>query len=149
MSCIGGIVGYNDGGTVQNCLSEVNVNAESASASAGGVVGNSTSAGVVNLCWNEGSVTGGTTGGIVGSGSGTVTNCANFGDVTGGTSYSVGGIAGSGTVANSYNLGSVTGAANKAYGISSGMVVNSYYICKIVTEEKSGYIKNGKMGWQL
>lgn len=144
VSCIGGIVGYNDGGTVQNCLSEVNVNAESASASAGGVVGNSTSAGVVNLCWNEGSVTGGTTGGIVGSGSGTVTNCANFGDVTGGTSYSVGGIAGSGTVANSYNLGSVTGAANKAYGISSGMVVNSYYICKIVTEEKSGYIKNGK-----
>lgn len=144
VSCIGGIVGYNDGGTVQNCLSKVNVNAESASASAGGVVGNSTSAGVVNLCWNEGSVTGGTTGGIVGSGSGTVTNCANFGDVTGGTSYSVGGIAGSGTVANSYNLGSVTGAANKAYGISSGMVVNSYYICKIVTEEKSGYIKNGK-----
>ena len=144
VSYIGGVVGYNDGGTVQNCLSEVNVNAESASASAGGVVGNSTSAGVVNLCWNEGSVTGGTTGGIVGSGSGTVTNCANFGDVTGGTSYSVGGIAGSGTVANSYNLGSVTGAANKAYGISSGMVVNSYYICKIVTEEKSGYIKNGK-----
>lgn len=144
VSRIGGIVGYNDGGTVQNCLSEVNVNAESASASAGGVVGNSTSAGVVNLCWNEGSVTGGTTGGIVGSGSGTVTNCANFGDVTGGTSYRVGGIAGSGTVANSYNLGSVTGAANKAYGISSGMVVNSYYICKIVTEEKSGYIKNGK-----
>lgn len=144
VSYIGGVVGYNDGGTVKNCLSEVNVNAESASASAGGVVGNSTSAGVVNLCWNEGSVTGGTTGGIVGSGSGTVTNCANFGDVTGGTSYSVGGIAGSGTVANSYNLGSVTGAANKAYGISSGMVVNSYYICKIVTEEKSGYIKNGK-----
>ena len=144
VSYIGGVVGYNDGGTVKNCLNAVSVNAESASASAGGVVGNSTSAGVVNLCWNEGSVTGGTTGGIVGSGSGTVTNCANFGDVTGGTSYSVGGIAGSGTVANSYNLGSVTGAANKAYGISSGMVVNSYYICKIVTEEKSGYIKNGK-----
>lgn len=144
VSYIGGVVGYNDGGTVKNCLNAVSVNAEGTRASAGGVVGNSTSVGVVNLCWNEGSVTGGTTGGIVGSGSGTVTNCANFGDVTGGTSYSVGGIAGSGTVANSYNLGSVTGAANKAYGISSGMVVNSYYICKIVTEEKSGYIKNGK-----
>lgn len=142
VSYIGGVVGYNDGGTVQNCLSEVNVNAESASASAGGVVGNSTSAGVVNLCWNEGSVTGGTTGGIVGSGSGTVTNCANFGTVT--SSGTAGGIAGSGTVANSYNLGSVTGAANKAYGISSGTVVNSYYICTVGTDERSGYIKNGK-----
>lgn len=145
VSYIGGVVGYNDGGTVKNCLNAVSVNAEGTRASAGGVVGNSTSVGVVNLCWNEGSVTGGsTTGGIVGKAAGSVTNCANFGDVTGGTSYSVGGIAGSGTVANSYNLGSVTGAANKAYGISSGMVVNSYYICKIVTEEKSGYIKNGK-----
>lgn len=143
VSCIGGIVGYNDGGTVQNCLSEVNVNAESASASAGGVVGNSTSAGVVNLCWNEGSVTGGsTTGGIVGKAAGSVTNCANFGTVT--SSGTAGGIAGSGTVANSYNLGSVTGAANKAYGISSGTVVNSYYICTVGTDERSGYIKNGK-----
>lgn len=143
VSYIGGIVGYNDGSTVKNCLSKVNVNAEGTRASAGGVVGNSTSAGVVNLCWNEGSVTGGsTTGGIVGKAAGSVTNCANFGAVTG--SVTEGGIAGSGTVANSYNLGSVTGAANKTYGISSGTVVNSYYICKIGTEEKSGYIKNGK-----
>lgn len=143
VSYIGGIVGYNDGSTVKNCLSKVNVNAEGTRASAGGVVGNSTSAGVVNLCWNEGSVTGGsTTGGIVGKAAGSVTNCANFGAVTG--SVTAGGIAGSGTVANSYNLGSVTGAANKTYGISSGTVVNSYYICKIGTEEKSGYIKNGK-----
>lgn len=143
VSYIGGVVGYNDGGTVKNCLNAVSVNAEGTRASAGGVVGNSTSVGVVNLCWNEGSVTGGsTTGGIVGKAAGSVTNCANFGTVT--SSGTAGGIAGSGTVANSYNLGSVTGAANKAYGISSGMVVNSYYICKIVTEEKSGYIKNGK-----
>lgn len=91
----------------------------------------------------SGSVTGGsTTGGIVGKAAGSVTNCANFGTVT--SSGTAGGIAGSGTVANSYNLGSVTGAANKAYGISSGTVVNSYYICTVGTDERSGYIKNGK-----
>lgn len=143
VSYIGGVVGYNDGGTVKNCLNAVSVNAEGTRASAGGVVGNSTSVGVVNLCWNEGSVTGGsTTGGIVGKAAGSVTNCANFGAVT--SSGTAGGIAGSGTVANSYNLGSVTGAANKAYGISSGTVVNSYYICTVGTDERSGYIKNGK-----
>lgn len=143
VSYIGGVVGYNDGGTVKNCLNAVSVNAEGTRASAGGVVGNSTSVGVVNLCWNEGSVTGGsTTGGIVGKAAGSVTNCANFGTVT--SSGTAGGIAGSGTVANSYNLGSVTGAANKAYGISSGTVVNSYYICTVGTDERSGYIKNGK-----
>ena len=143
VSYIGGVVGYNDGGTVKNCLNAVSVNAEGTRASAGGVVGNSTSVGVVNLCWNEGSVTGGsTTGGIVGKAAGSVTNCANFGTVT--SSGTAGGIAGSGTVANSYNLGSVTGAANKAYVISSGTVVNSYYICTVGTDERSGYIKNGK-----
>lgn len=143
VSYIGGVVGYNDGGTVKNCLNAVSVNAEGTRASAGGVVGNSTSVGVVNLCWNEGSVTGGsTTGGIVGKAAGSVTNCANFGTVT--SSGTAGGIAGSGTVANSYNLGSVTGAANKAYGISRGTVVNSYYICTVGTDERSGYIKNGK-----
>ena len=143
VSYIGGVVGYNDGGTVKNCLNAVSVNAEGTRASAGGVVGNSTSVGVVNLCWNEGSVTGSsTTGGIVGKAAGSVTNCANFGTVT--SSGTAGGIAGSGTVANSYNLGSVTGAANKAYGISSGTVVNSYYICTVGTDERSGYIKNGK-----
>ena len=135
---VGGIVGYNNGGTVQNCLSNVTVNAaEAANKPVGGVVGQNT--GTVNLCWNKGSVIGaGFTGGVVGSG--TVTNCANFGAVTGGTSYSVGGIAGSGAVANSYNLGDVTGAANMAYGISNGTVTNSYYICKLNGTEKMAYV---------
>lgn len=138
---VGGIVGYNNG-TVQNCLSNVTVNAAgAANKPVGGVVGQNN--GTVNLCWNKGSVTGaGSTGGVVGSGSDSamVTNCANFGTVTGGTSYGVGGIAGRGTVANSYNLGDVTGAANMTHGISGGAVTNSYYVCEMNGSIKMAYV---------
>ena len=131
----GGIVGYSAGGTVQNCLSKVNISAPQVNCPVGGVVGESsnkpndnTASSTVNLCWNEGTVTGGSdsTGGIVGKNSkGTVTNCANFGEVKGSSTAS--GIVGRGAVANSYNLGTVTGAAGKTYNISGGTVVNSYY----------------------
>lgn len=139
---VGGIVGYSAGGTVQNCLSNVTVNAaEAAKKPVGGVVGRNN--GTVNLCWNKGNVTGaGFTGGVVGSGSGTVTNCANFGEVKGGPSYGVGGISGSGAVANSYNLGDVTGAEGRAYGISGGTVTNSYYVCKLNGAEKMAYVND-------
>lgn len=127
----GGIAGHvQTNGTVQNCLSMVNVYVELSGISltyVGGVVG--FSQGTVNLCWNKGNVqgTGGTTvytsvGGVVGVGD--AANCANFGEVTG--NGSTGGIAGGGTVSNSYNLGDVTGAEGKTYGISYGKVANSY-----------------------
>lgn len=48
-------------------------------------------------------------------------------------------------MSNSYNLGDVTCTGSNAvvYAISSSKIINSYYICKIGTEEKSGYIQNG------
>ncbi len=147
---VGGIVGYSAGGTVQNCLSKVNILASQVNCPVGGVVGDSSNnpsdntSSTVNLCWNEGTVTGGSdsTGGIVGANSnGTVTNCANFGEVKGSSTAS--GIVGSGTaVANSYNLGDVTGAGGSAYGISSGAAVNSYYVCKLNGTEKMAYVNN-------
>ncbi len=143
----GGIAGYvQPNGTVQNCLSMVNVYVELSGISltyVGGVVG--FSQGTVNLCWNKGNVqgTGGTTvytsvGGVVGVGD--AANCANFGEVTG--NGSTGGIAGGGTVSNSYNLGDVTGAEGKTYGISYGTVDNSYYLCKLNGPEKKAYVNN-------
>lgn len=145
---VGGIVGYSAGGTVQNCLSKVNILASQVNYPVGGVVGESsnkpndnTASSTVNLCWNEGTVTGGSgsTGGIVGKNSkGTVTNCANFGGVKG--SSAAGGIVGSGAVANSYNLGDVTGAKGSAYGISNGAVANSYYVCKLNGSIKMAYV---------
>ena len=146
----GGIVGYSAGGTVQNCLSKVNISAPQVNCPVGGVVGESsnkpndnTASSTVNLCWNEGTVTGGSdsTGGIVGKNSkGTVTNCANFGDVKGSSTAS--GIVGRGAVANSYNLGDVTGTEGRAYGISSRAATNSYYLCKLNGAVEQKYIKD-------
>lgn len=144
---VGGIVGYSAGGTVQNCLSKVNILAPQVNCPVGGVVGESSNnlsdntSSTVNLCWNEGTVTGGSdsTGGIVGTNSnGTVTNCANFGEVKGSSTAS--GIVGSGAVANSYNLGDVTGAEGSAYGISSRAATNSYYLCKLNGADKKAYV---------
>lgn len=146
----GGIVGYSAGGTVQNCLSKVNISASQVNYPVGGVVGESsskpndnTASSTVNLCWNEGTVTGGSgsTGGIVGTNSnGKVTNCANFGAVKG--SSTAGGIVGIGTAANSYNLGDVTGAESGTYGISSRAATNSYYLCKLNGAVEQKYIKD-------
>ena len=146
----GGIVGYSAGGTVQNCLSKVNISAPQVNCPVGGVVGESsnkpndnTASSTVNLCWNEGTVTGGSdsTGGIVGKNSkGTVTNCANFGEVKGSSTAS--GIVGRGAVANSYNLGDVTGTEGRAYGISSRAATNSYYLCKLNGAVEQKYIKD-------
>ena len=144
----GGIAGYvQPNGTVQNCLSMVNVcvklSGNNNSTYVGGVVGYIT--GTVNLCWNKGNVqgTGGKTfytrvGGVVGVGD--AANCANFGEVTG--NGSTGGIAGDGTVSNSYNLGDVTGAKGRAYGISSVAAVNSYYLCKLNGAEAAKYVNS-------
>ena len=147
---VGGIVGYSAGGTVQNCLSKVNILAPQVNCPVGGVVGESsnkpndnTASSTVNLCWNEGTVTGGSgsTGGIVGTNSnGKVTNCANFGAVKG--SSTAGGIVGIGTTANSYNLGDVTGAESGTYGISSRAATNSYYLCKLNGAVEQKYIKD-------
>ena len=146
---VGGIVGYSAGGTVQNCLSKVNILAPQVNCPVGGVVGESSNnlsdntSSTVNLCWNEGTVTGGSdsTGGIVGTNSkGAVTNCANFGAVKG--SSTAGGIVGIGTTANSYNLGDVTGAESGTYGISSRAATNSYYLCKLNGAVEQKYIKD-------
>lgn len=149
VSAVGGIVGYSAGGTVQNCLSKVKITAEG-NCRVGGVVGessskpnDSTASSTVNLCWNEGTVTGGSgsTGGIVGTNSnGKVTNCANFGAVKG--SSTAGGIVGIGTAVNSYNLGDVTGAESGTYGISSRAATNSYYLCKLNGAVEQKYIKD-------
>lgn len=139
----GGIAGYNEGGTIKNCLNEGKVTIKGTDLSrkmyAGGVVGNAVNGSVVEYCWNYGTVdANGVTlaanapaylsrlvSGIAGFSK--VLNCANFGEVKAGN----GGVSASGIgglVTNSYNLGTVTGAAGKTYGISSDTVVNSYTI---------------------
>lgn len=147
----GGVAGRVQG-AISNCLNEGTITVDNIKNKnkcyIGGVAGLVGSA--ANLCWNTGSVNAsGTTkkniytGGIVGYGA--ATNCYNNGSVTGATDknkYVTGGISGNGNVANSYNLGDVTGTEGRAYGISSGAAVNSYYLCKLNGAVEQKYIKD-------
>ena len=103
---VGGVCGYNYGGTVSNCYNTGSVEGNS---SVGGLCG--MNYGNVINCYNNGSVEGNEiVGGLCGRNDGTVTNCYNNGNITG--SNYVGGVCGynyGGTVTNCYNTGSVTG----------------------------------------
>ncbi len=113
-SYIGGVVGRNNGGTIENCHNTATVS-ESGSGNdirIGGVVGWNDK-GTVKNCSNTGKVSGeGSVGGVVGenSGIGTVANCYNTGEVSG-DDNPAGGVVGEngGTVENCSNTGKVSG----------------------------------------
>lgn len=116
---VGGIVGRNDGGTVENCHTNADVAAQEDDL--GGVVG-----------YND---------------AGFIINCSNTGTVQGRNSYSecVGGIVGvndGGLVVNSYNVGSVSGYSNVggAVGntIAGGVLRNLYYLDTCGSENTNG-----------
>ncbi len=122
---IGGVVGWAYSVTITNCYNTGSVSGTGGSV--GGVVGS----GSVTNCYNTGAVsgTGSSVGGVVGSGS--ATNCYNTGSVSG-TRSSVGGVVGSvydvgSTITNCYNTGSVSGTGNYVGGVvgSAGGTKNS------------------------
>ena len=131
----GSVVGYNDGGLVQNCSATVTGvgSVYSGGNIGGGVVG--INFGTVRNCYSEISVfSGGVAGGVVGSNGGSsakVENCYSMGSVSGGNS--IGGIVGNngGTVQNCYAEGSVYGSGNNIGGvvgnIDGGTVKNCYF----------------------
>ena len=75
LSDVGGVVGTNDGGTVQRCYNTGSV--RSTGNGVGGVVGRNMISSAVQYCYNTGSVksTDVYAGGVVGDNNGTVTNC--------------------------------------------------------------------------
>ena len=105
---VGGIVGHNDGGTVENCYFTGDAAGYS---TVGGIVGEN-AGGTVKDCHNTGKVSGewNDVAGIVGSNiSGAVQSCYNTGEVSGW--WAVAGIAGeniNGTVQSCYNTGNIT-----------------------------------------
>ncbi len=108
---IGGLVGYNYGGTIDYCYSAVTVIGESVT---GGLVGLNT--GKVINCYNTGSVTGSGIfiGGLVGACNpvATIANCYNRGDVKSSNGSQIGGIVGYITqtsVTNCYSAAAVSG----------------------------------------
>jgi hypothetical protein len=104
---VGGLVGYNWAGTINNCSSSSNVTGRH---DIGGLMG--TNSGTITNSYSEGSVSGTqySVGGLAGGNSGTITNCYSEANVLG-HGY-VGGLAGrndEGTINNSFSKGSVAG----------------------------------------
>ena len=132
---VGGVVGYNNGGTVTGCIFSGS-GSVSGNRYVGGVVGYNSS-GTVTNCAFSGTVTGIYVGGVVGGNSGSngsVEKCHNTGSVNGSVN-SVGGVvgenSGSGPVKNCYNTGKVTGSAASSnvggvVGLNRGSVENCY-----------------------
>jgi len=113
---IGGAVGYNNKGKVEDCHNTGTIkNFAATSSAAGGLVGYGVGgqpSGLLSASHNEGAVSGGNlTGGLIGWSSMAVNDCFNTGTVTGSGDY-IGGLTGnsSGTVLRCYNTGSVSGS---------------------------------------
>ena len=90
---VGGVVGQNFGGSVENCYNIGKVTGSADSSNVGGVVGDNR--GTVENCYNTGNISGGNqVGGVVGRNfGGNVKNCYNTGEVSGTSNY-VGGVVG-------------------------------------------------------
>jgi hypothetical protein len=135
---VGGLIGYNNIGTITDCSAGGSING---SGSVGGLIGSSVGGEITdshsacNVGGNWSNI-----GGLVGSNSGTVNSSYATGDVGGGTASdnpgSVGGLVGnnSGTVSASYATGDVTGATTRIVGglvgwnNSNGNVICSYAV---------------------
>ena len=139
---VGGVCGYNYGGTVSNCYNTGSVEGNS---SVGGLCG--MNYGNVINCYNNGSVEGNEiVGGLCGRNDGTVTNCYNNGNITG--SNYVGGVCGynyGGTVTNCYNTGSVEG--NSYVGGLCGMNYRNVTNCYNTGSVEGNYSVGGLCGF--
>ena len=124
---IGGICGYNDGGTIQNCASTATVYGQNY---LGGICGFSYSGSKIENCYNAGDVYGHSgLGGICGDNSASLQKCYNAGTIKGETV--IGGIVGSSSdndtiwLKDCYNKGSVIGDTWDIGGIG-GYIGNSF-----------------------
>ncbi|QOX79681.1 hypothetical protein FY034_12255 [Trichlorobacter lovleyi] len=131
-SNVGGMVGYLNGGALNNCFFTGNV--RGGGNTVGGLAGAST--GAISLSYATGSVSGAGSGvgGLVGNNGskGTINNCYATGMVRGGSN--VGGLVGANVqgaaVASSYAAGNVTGSGSAVGGLvggNQGTVNNSYW----------------------
>ena len=139
---VGGVCGYNHtGGTVNGCYNTGEVSGTTQNV--GGVCGNNYTGGIVNGCYNTGKVTGtgNCVGGVCGQNGGTVKGCYNTGEVI--DNYPVGSVCGwngGGTVEKCYYL---AGTSEKAVGGGSG---NRTETCESKTKLQ---FQNGDVAYQL
>ena len=122
----GGLVGYNDEGTVANCYAKGNVSSTGLYANSGGLIGYNTSSITITNCYATGdvrstSVRGACAGGLVGSNFGNIVDCYTKGDVSStseNSSASAGGLIGahsSGAITNCYAEGDISSSTSSNY----------------------------------
>ena len=144
--CVGGVVGNNYSGIVENCynIGKVSGTGVAGGTGVGGVVGGNDS-GTVKNCYNIGAVSGGeSVGGVVGDNGGTVENCYNTGEVSAIRRY-VGGVVGwsdSGTVKNCYNTGKVSGPDSGFTNAVGGVVGYNISSCTVENCHNTGAVNS-------
>ena len=132
---VGGVCGYNAGGTITDCHYAGAAYARGDSSCAGGVCGYN--AGTVTGCHNTGTIAATSNnnsyaGGVCGYSTGTITGCHNTGTIaaTSNNDSYAGGVCGysTGTIKNSYNIGAVTGCSHSGgvCGYNTGAITCSY-----------------------
>ena len=147
---IGGVCGDNRG-TIRSCYNTASVrgiDSFRATENLGGVCGYNEEYGIIENCFNEGTLSGQNfIGGVCGRNEGTIKSCYNTASVSG--QYSVGGVCGnnsSGTnpITNCFNKGTVSANAQaQAVGgvcgsNDDGPITNCYYLSGTVADGKGG-----------
>lgn len=144
---VGGIAGYAQASTVENCVNRVNIQPAAGATTAhlfGGIVGGTgtavTTGCAITDCTNEGSITGvQKCGGIAGAYIGTMSGCTNVGTIAAApkanSTYAPGGIIGylqgNSTITKCINAGTVNGQAEAVvpagmYYVAGGIVATAY-----------------------
>ena len=150
-NAFGGIVGWNNGCTVDHCTNYGSVNGDDF---AGGIVGDSCNGGVVNACENYGTVTGASmlNGGIAGRiAEGSIDGCLNFGAVSGGdfTAGVVGAIDKYSSISGCFSMeeSTVTSVNGKYVGGVVGIANCYVYSCGNYGSVTGAYGVGGVVGW--
>jgi hypothetical protein len=138
-SHVGGLVGYNEGGSIATSYCSGSVSGED---DVGGLVGYN-EGGSITMSYSRGSVTGTeSVGGLVGVNGGSIATSYSSGEVrgTGEDSYYVGGLVGEnwGSIATSYSSGSVSGSSSVG-----GLVGENDIGGRITTSYSSGSVTGG------
>lgn len=139
-SCTGGIVGYNNRGTIINCTNFCNVSGNNR---VGGIVGFNGLYSKVMNCFNNATISGTTdVGGIVGGNNlyVDILNCFNSGTISGNGGNSVGGVIGylpsDSNAINCFNTGTVTNSS----GYRTGGIIGEGDSCVIQNSHNIGNI---------
>jgi hypothetical protein len=123
---VGGLIGENDHGMIQDCSCTGNVAGNNFT---GGLVG-ATKAGIITACRFDGVVKGGIAGGMVGWNEGDIISCGTTGQVTG--SREAGGLVGSnfqGTIVTCWSEASVQGAGDNTGGLVGELYAGTAKSC--------------------